>query len=124
MTPELAYKLIDPSLTKLSDKLEQAREIYIQSNGDAIGFPYSSGDISFQGFLEEAELTEREQDMIYISTFFHQAYTTLHITMRKFKEMPSPFDHEVLEKVFNTMKKYNLQHCLLKDVPENEFMVY
>ena len=62
--------------------------------------------------------------MIYLVTFFHQAYTTLHITIRKFKHSPSPKDHETLEKVYITMKKYNLQHLLLKDVQEHDFMIY
>ena len=124
MTPELAFKLADIPRRPLSEKLQAARDIYVQNNGDSIGFPYAPVDIDFQGFLEDAVLSEREQDMIYIAHFFHQAYKTLHITIRTMKEIPSPVAHETLEKVYLSMKKYNLQHRLLKDVEETEFMKY
>lgn len=124
MNAELAFKLADTPGKSLSEKLTIARDIYIQNNGNGIGFPYAPVDIDFQGFFEDANLSEREQDMIYIANFFHHAYKILHITIRALKEVPSPTDHETLEKVYLRLKKYNLQHRLLKDVDENDFMKY
>lgn len=124
MTPELAFQLADIPGRALSEKLQVALDFYVQNNGDSIGFPYASVDIAFQGFLEDADLSTREQDMIYIAHFFHQAYKTLHITIRSMKEIPSPAAHKTLEKVYLCMKKYNLQHRLLKDIEETEFMKY
>lgn len=83
---------------------------------------YSPVDIDYQRFLEQANLSEREKDVIFISHFFNGAWKTIHITFVAMKEQPTPSSVEQVRKVFSILDKYNLQHLLYNKMSANQFL--
>lgn len=83
---------------------------------------YSPVDIAFQRFLEQANLSQREKDMITISHFFNSAWKTIHLTVIAMKEAPTPYSVEQLIKIYTLLEKYNLQHLLYGKLTEKQFI--
>lgn len=124
MTPELAFKLTKKENQLLSEWITSAKELYESNSNDIIGFPYSNGDIAYLRFTEEANLSDREIDMMYVSNFFNKAYITLHLTIRTLRGHVSPSDSKILTTTYNILEKYNLEHCLLEGLTKKQYQKY
>lgn len=124
MTPEIALSLTKKENQSLSEWIKSAKEVYESNVDDIIGFPYSNGDIAYLRFTEEANLSDREMDMVYISNFFNQAYVTLHLTIRTLRGHVSPSDIKILTTTYDILESYNLEHCLLEGLTKKQYQKY
>lgn len=114
---ELSFHL-KPENLKLGDRLEDMKKL---CEINKIKNRLAPVDISFQKFLDNANLSERERDMIYLSQFFHPAYNTLHLTIRcSFGDL-NPYWVNLMYSVYNTLVKYNLENHLLEDLTIKDF---
>lgn len=121
MTPELALSITSKENQSISEWLESAKKLFLQNGGEEIRFPYTTSDIQFQKFLELANLSKREKDMIYLAEFFNAAYHILHFKIVKQKMDLSEYDKEILGNVFEKLSRYNLQSCLLNDLTTKKY---
>lgn len=127
-------KLLDPSIfqlatmqpspSSLSTQLQFVLDTCANSNTSPPG-GLSQIDVCFQYFIEQADLSHRERDMVYLSQFFHAAWNTVHITMLGEYKAPTPYDMDILKQVHNVLRHWGLQHTLYKvddsTLTESEF---
>lgn len=107
----LAQTLSETS--KISELFQAAKDIFDQNNSGCDVFPLSQQDINFQIILEELNLTQRERDVIYITTFFHSAYTTLNISWYICKDIISDVDKERILQCHACLIRLGLDENLL-----------
>jgi hypothetical protein len=115
MTPESALQLAqfqDPN-GSMSSLLRLAFDIYKQNNHSSYSFPYGEVDFLFQEFIEEADLSQREKDLIYISNFFHYSWKTLHLGIIFENRKPNEYEVDTILKTFYALTRLNLQNKLL-----------
>lgn len=90
-----------------------ANEYYKSMHPDSWDTVFKQSDIQLCKFYEEAQLTQRERDLIYVASFLHPCYTDLHTTVLTLGELLSPASADSLDRLFNILKQYNLTNILL-----------
>jgi len=101
--------------TSYSDTMRLANGYFKQMYKDVWHTAFSEKDIQFVKFYEQMKLTDREKDLLYVSEFFHAAFTTLHVTILTLGEQPSPSAVIELTKTFETMQRLGAEDVLLND---------
>ncbi len=107
-----------PEELRLGDRLEDMKKLCEINN---IKNRLAPVDISFQQFLDDANLSEREKDMIYLSQFFHSAYSTLHITIIAGYGELNPYWADLMYSVYNKLIKYGLEKHMLRNLTVKDF---
>jgi hypothetical protein len=124
MSKEVALSLADADNPEtISRRMELANEYFKQIDPHSWETVFKSSDIQLCKFYEQAELTLRERDMIYITSFLHPCYSDLHTTVLTLGEPLSPSSVDTLDKLFTMLQKYNLTNILLDDkITDDEFI--
>lgn len=110
---ELSSSLSEPKTA--SEHMEYSNWYYKQINKNDWNIPFQDKDIQFVKLFEQLECTERERDIVYLSSFFHSSYTTLHVTILALGETPSPGLIADLVKTYDALERLDLIHLLLND---------
>ena len=108
---KLSASLSEPKT--LSEHMEYSNWYYKQINKNDWHIPFQDKDIQFVKLFEQLECTERERDIVYLSQFFHPAYTTLHVTILGSGETPSPGSIDELVRVYETLVRLGASRLLL-----------
>ena len=108
---ELSNSLSEPKTA--SEHMEYSNWYYKQINKHDWHIPFQDKDIQFVKLFEHLECTERERDIVFLSQFFHPAYTTLHVTMLGLGETPSPGSIDELVRVYETLVRLGASRLLL-----------
>lgn len=99
--------------TKLSENLRYAKHIFdINNNRNGI-FAFSQQDINFHSILEIVPKDQRERDIIYISHFYHNAYSDINISWHVCKNQLNDAEVETINKVVECMNQLNVDVNLL-----------
>lgn len=101
--------------TSYSDTMTLANGYFAQMYKDTWQTAFEQKDIQFVKFYERMALTDREKDLLYVATFFHAAFTTLHVTILTLGETPSPASVSELTKTFDAMTRLGAADILLND---------
>jgi len=101
----------------LSENMQELYKCEIL-NGDRHLF--GQVDIAFQQFIEKGILTQREKDLIHISSFFHFAWKTVHIQYRCLGEELTASDFDIVQSVFYALERQNLIQVMLDDLSLSE----
>lgn len=109
--------------TSYSETMTLANGYFNQMYKDTWQTAFDQKDIQFVKFHERMALTDREKDLLYVATFFHSAFTTLHVTILTLGEQPSPGSVTELTKTFNAMERLGSPDILLNDrITLNKFV--
>ena len=108
---KLSASLSEPKT--LSEHMEQSNQYYkLMNNGDW-HIPFPDKDIQFVKLFEQLNCSERERDIVYVSQFFPAAYNTLHVTILRLGETPSPGSIDELVRVYETLVRLGASRLLL-----------
>ena len=110
---ELSSSLSEPKTA--SGHMEYSNWYYKQINKHDWHIPFQDKDIQFVKLFEQLECTERERDIVYLSQFFHPAYTTLHVTILGSGETPSPGSIVDLVRTYDALTRLDLAYLLLNN---------
>lgn len=110
------FLLDDSSKTSLVDIMKGVNDILKQNNADVREY-FSQQDINFAELFIKLSLNERERDIMYLSNFFHKAYSLLNVDVMILKDDLNKDEQTIVNEVFNRLKKYNLEYLLVQDVP-------
>lgn len=103
-------------------KLSEVLELQYQNSITNREIPIlGSVDIAFQQFLEQAGLSNREKDLLYISNFFNTAYLLLHVDVKIHKKQLTSNEASYIKEVYQKLKKLGLDHLLIKDFGLKKF---
>lgn len=106
-----------------SEGMELANQYFRQINPNSWETVFPQADIQLCKFYEQANLTQRERDMIYIVSFLNQCYSELHITVLTLGEPLSLASIERLNSMFDKLQQYNLTNILLNGtITDDEFI--
>lgn len=108
---ELSNSLSEPKTA--SEHMEYSNWYYKQINKNDWHIPFQDKDIQFVKLFEQLECTERERDIVYLSSFFHPSYTTLHVTILGLGETPSPGSIVDLVRTYDALTRLDLVYLLL-----------
>lgn len=97
----------------VSEHMEYSNWYYKQINKNDWHIPFQDKDIQFVKLFERLDCNQRERDLIYISQFFHSAYTTLHVTILTLGETPTPGSLEELKRTYETLIRLDNQTNIL-----------
>lgn len=118
---ELSSSLSEPKTA--SEHMEYSNWYYKQFNKTDWYIPFQDKDIQFVKLFEQLECTERERDIVYLSQFFHPAYTTLHVTILGLGETPSPCSIVDLVRTYDALTRLDLVYLLLNTkIGKHEFL--
>lgn len=116
---ELAESFEQP--TTMSETMEQANFYYEQLRPNNWDKPFLTKDIQFVKFFELMNMSNREQDLLYVATFLQPAFVTLHVTIMAMGEQPSPNAMNELMKTYLALQRLGAPHILLNGMPLNQF---
>ena len=108
---ELSSSLSEPKTA--SEHMEYSNWYYKQINKNDWHIPFQDKDIQFVKLFEHLECTERERDIVYLSSFFHPSYTTLHVTILGLGETPSPGSIVDLVRTYDALVRLGASRLLL-----------
>lgn len=98
---------------KTSKILREAKELFDINNGNDGIFSVLPQDINFHEILENLNLSQRERDILYLTQFFHEAYTSINVTYYVMRDSISPVGLERIYNVHECMQRLNLDSNLL-----------
>lgn len=87
-------------ITNVYQTMRAINEVVVANGGEPLT---PEQDIRFSQFMEEVVQTQREKDLVYVSHFFHKAYSTLFITVQAMNERPSPADIDEVQQVYRAL---------------------
>jgi hypothetical protein len=110
----------------LSEKMKLSNDMY--SNVDYLNettskievFPKL--DVYIQSVLDGLLTTEKERDIAYLVNFCEKAWKILHVDLKSKFENPKQHDIETLLRVYRLLVKYGLQHELLCELTEKQYL--
>ena len=108
---ELSSSLSEPK--SASEHMEYSNWYYKQINKHDWHIPFPDKDIQFVKLFEQLNCSERERDIVYVSQFFPAAYNTLHVTILRLGETPSPGSIDELVRVYETLVRLGASRLLL-----------
>lgn len=98
-----------------SDRLRLAKRIFQINNHHADTFLLSDQDINFLKIFELLDLSNRERDIMFISTYYHTCYIDYNITINIMKDCIPQVAVDRLLKMYDVLNKYGVLNFLFSD---------
>jgi hypothetical protein len=84
---------------------------------NCMDLPFAEQDIRYAEFMEKFVMSQKEKDIVYVSHFFHKAYSTIFITIMLMRKEPTKNEREEIQKVASALRRLGNIELLTKDVP-------
>lgn len=98
-----------------ADRLRLAKRIFQINNHRADTFLLSDQDINFLKIFEILDLSDRERDIMFISTYYHTCYIDYNISIKIMKECIPQVAVDRLLKMYDVLNKYGVLNFLFSD---------
>lgn len=109
MNAEMMAKLVVPTKPDGTEKSKSEifREIntLIDINNIDSREKIIEQDIRYTEFLEQFVIDQTTKDIVFVSTFFHQAYSILFISIQLMKKEPNEGERTVITKTFEALTR-------------------
>lgn len=112
---KLAYLEHVPGEMSASDRLRLAKRIFQGNNHRADTFLLSDQDINFLKIFEVLDLSDRERDIMFITTYYHTCYSDYNITVKVTKDGLPQVAVDRLLKMYETLERYGIVSMLFAD---------
>jgi len=99
-----------------ADRLRLAKRIFeINNQNKSTPFFLSNQDINFLKIFEILNLSNRERDIMFISTYYHICYIDYNISIKIMKECIPQVAVDRLLKMYETLGRYGMVSMLFAD---------
>lgn len=112
---KLSYMENDAAELSGADRLRLAKRIFEINNHRADTFLLSDQDINFLKIFEILDLSDRERDIMFISTYYHTCYIDYNITINIMKDCIPQVAVDRLLKMYDVLNKYGVLNFLFSD---------
>lgn len=113
---KLSYMENDDAELSGADRLRLAKRIFeINNLNKSTPFFLSNQDINFLKIFEILDLSDRERDIMFITTFYHTCYIEYNITINIMKEGIPQVAVDRLLKMYDVLNKYGILNFLFTD---------
>lgn len=100
--------------SKLSTIFREAKNIFDTNKSNTCDvFPLLNQDINYQQIIDDLNLNMRECDIVYLTHFYHAAYTIINISHYAMKEVISDIDKKRVIEVDACIQRLGLDRNLL-----------
>lgn len=99
-----------------ADRLRLAKRIFeINNQNKSTPFFLSNQDINFLKIFEILDLSDRERDIMFISTYYHTCYIDYNISIKIMKECIPQVAVDRLIKMYEILRRYEMESMLFAD---------
>lgn len=113
---KLSYMENDADELSGADRLRLAKRIFeINNQNKSTPFFLSNQDINFLKIFEILDLSDRERDIMFISTYYHTCYIDYNISIKIMKECIPQVAVDRLLKMYEILRRYEMESMLFAD---------